>query len=96
MSSRTTPTSGFYSGEAGYFTNAGVDNAPLHALQDGIDGRNGVYRYGASGFPTETYQGANYWVDVVFETTVAPTRRRRSSASSRPRTASSAVSTTTA
>ena len=50
----------------GYFTSAGVDNAPLHALANGVDGANGVYVYGASAFPTQTFNAANYWVDVVF------------------------------
>ena len=56
----------------GYFP-AGVDNAPLHALRNGIDGGNGVYRYGAGGaFPTNTFSASNYWVDVVFDTTIGP------------------------
>ncbi|MEA2641254.1 MAG: hypothetical protein QOF51_2648, partial [Chloroflexota bacterium] len=51
------------------FTSAGVDNPPLHALQSGVDGGNGVYLYGAtSAFPTNTFQAANYGVDVVFTT----------------------------
>ena len=29
------------------FQNAGVDNGPLHALQSGVDGGNGVFKYGA-------------------------------------------------
>ena len=33
---------------------------------------NGVYVYGASGFPTSTYQSTNYWVDVAFSTTAPP------------------------
>jgi hypothetical protein len=57
---------GRYAGDSGYFT-TGVDNGPLHALRDGVDGANGVYRYGAGGgFPTNTWGSANYWVDVVF------------------------------
>src|SRR5208337_2740890 len=32
--------------DAGYFTSTGVDNAPLHALESGVDGSNGVYAYG--------------------------------------------------
>jgi hypothetical protein len=32
---------------------------------------NGVFRYGSSGFPNQTYNAANYWVDVVFNTTSA-------------------------
>ncbi|BBH67980.1 hypothetical protein ACTI_46650 [Actinoplanes sp. OR16] len=56
---------GHYAGDTGYFTTKGADNAPLHALRDGLDGVNGVYRYGA-GFPTESWASANYYVDVVF------------------------------
>ncbi|MQA31305.1 MAG: DUF4082 domain-containing protein, partial [Luteitalea sp.] len=63
---------GYYIGEDGYFAGGGVDNGPLHAPADGDFGANGVYRYGASGFPTETYESENYWADVVFQTSVAP------------------------
>ena len=49
-----------------YF-NTGVDNPPLHALQNGVSGPNAVYNYGSSStFPTNSYQASNYWVDVVF------------------------------
>ena len=34
-------------------------------MSDGEAGGNGVYHYG-SGFPTSSYNGSNYWVDVVF------------------------------
>ena len=65
---------GRYSLNSGFFSNAGVDNGPLQALRDGVDGPNGVYRYGTGGgFPSNTWQAANYWVDVVFETTVVDT-----------------------
>jgi len=64
---------GRYSVDDNYFT-SGVDNPPLHALADGTDGPNGVYRYGAGGgFPTSTYQASNYWVDVVFDASVSDT-----------------------
>jgi hypothetical protein len=61
---------------------SGVDNAPLHALADGVNGSNGIYRYGTGGgFPTNTYQATNYWVDVAFDTsstdTTAPTLTAR-------------------
>ncbi|MCU0735752.1 MAG: DUF4082 domain-containing protein [Methylotetracoccus sp.] len=47
--------------------NASVDNAPLHALSAGSSGGNGVYAYGTSSrFPVQTWNGSNYWVDVVF------------------------------
>ena len=59
-------TSGF-AYDAGYFTSAGVDNAPLHALRTGVDGPNGLYTYGASPvFPASSYGDTNYWADVVF------------------------------
>jgi len=59
---------GRYAADTGYFA-TGVDRAPLHALADGVDAGNGVYRYGTNGgFPTSTYQMSNYWIDVVFST----------------------------
>jgi hypothetical protein len=58
---------GQYAIDATYFTSSGVDNAPLHALQSGVDGGNGAYVYTSSTtFPNNTYIGSNYWVDVVF------------------------------
>ncbi len=65
---------GHYSAPDNYFLTAGVDNPPLHALRDGVDGPNGVYSYGAPGsFPTQTYKSESYFIDVVFSTTVGPT-----------------------
>ena len=55
-------TIGHFSANWNYFTSAGYNNAPLHALQ----APNGVY--GTLGTrPTSTHQAANYWVDVVFK-----------------------------
>jgi hypothetical protein len=60
---------GHYAADNGYFASAGVDNAPLHALQDGVSGGNGVYAYGStSSFPNNTWQSSNYWVDLVYST----------------------------
>jgi hypothetical protein len=57
---------GNYSADSGYFA-YGVNSGFLHALASGVDGPNGVYVYGStSGFPTQTSQNSNYWVDVVF------------------------------
>ena len=39
--------SGHYSGDSNFFATAGVDNPPLHALADGVDGADGVYLYSA-------------------------------------------------
>lgn len=61
---------GHYTGTDGFFAQTALDRPPLHGLQDGVDGANGVYRYGAGGvFPTSTYLSEGYWVDVVFNTT---------------------------
>ena len=62
---------GGYSVTSGQFTSAGFDNSPLHALASGsyVNG-NGLYLYsGSAAFPTSSYNGSNYWVDVVFTTT---------------------------
>lgn len=59
--------SGHYSADAEYFLQSGVNNPPLHALADGVDGSNGLYTYSSGGsFPTSTFHSSNYWVDVVF------------------------------
>jgi hypothetical protein len=58
---------GHYSASTSYFATTGVDNAPLHALKEGVDGSNGVYLYTSSGgFPSNSYQSTNYWVDILF------------------------------
>lgn len=61
---------GGYSVTEFYFTGNGVDTGVLVAPADGQlpdGGPTSVYRYGVSGgFPTDTYAGTNYWVDVVF------------------------------
>jgi len=55
------------------FASAGVDNGPLHALANGVSGGNGVYAYSSSSvFPANTYQAANYWVDVVYSPAPPP------------------------
>jgi Domain of unknown function (DUF4082)/Abnormal spindle-like microcephaly-assoc'd, ASPM-SPD-2-Hydin len=59
--------SGHYSVTDNFFTKTGIDNAPLHELANGVDGPDGVYKYGSSsGFPTSTYESDNYWVDIVY------------------------------
>ena len=57
--------SGRYAVNSAFF-NSAVNSPPLHALQSSASGGNGVYRYGASGFPNQSYNATNYWVDVVF------------------------------
>jgi large repetitive protein len=65
-------TTGHYALDAAYFASAGVNNPPLRALANGEDGGNGVYIYGTGGFPTQTFNASNYWVDVVFNTSAPP------------------------
>lgn len=64
---------GQYSVDVNYFASGGVFNNPLTALAEGVDGSNGVYSYNPiSAFPDQTFNSSNYWVDVVFETSVGP------------------------
>lgn len=58
---------GYYAANSNYFATAPTANSPLTALQDGTSGGNGVYLYGAHGFPTNSYHATNYWVDVLFQ-----------------------------
>jgi len=51
---------GHYSVSRSYFSAPYTSNG-LHVPTNG-----GVYRYGTGGFPSQTYQGSNYWVDVLF------------------------------
>jgi hypothetical protein len=67
--------SGGYAADTGYFLAGGLTNQPLRALADGAEGGNGVYLYTTNStgeFPTNSFNGANYWVDVVFSTNTAP------------------------
>ena len=60
---------GQYPYDAGYF-DAPHTYYPLTAPGNGSD--NGLYSYGSSTvFPTNTWNGSNYWVDVAFTTTSA-------------------------
>jgi hypothetical protein len=62
---------GGYAVDNGYFASSGTDRGPIHLLQNGESGGNGVYVYGGSTlqFPNDSYQSSNYWVDVVFQST---------------------------
>lgn len=72
----TTYVASYYAPQGRYaltfnaFATAGVSNPPLRALQDTVEGGNGVYRYTAApSFPTQTHGSSSYWVDVVYATT---------------------------
>jgi hypothetical protein len=74
---------GHYAQEAGYMYlhpsaqpdgNNSADSAPLHVLRNTQGTANGLYSYSsASTFPVSTYHGENYWVDVVYSASQAPT-----------------------
>jgi hypothetical protein len=68
-------TNGEYSADDDYFDTAAKTNGPLTAPATGnVAGGNGVYAYGStSTFPTNTFLGSNYWVDVVFNPTSSQT-----------------------
>jgi hypothetical protein len=59
---------GQYSVDEDYFAALAYEKPPLRAVGEGENGSNGVYLYGLGGFPTETYNANNYWVDVIFTT----------------------------
>jgi hypothetical protein len=63
--------SGYFAFDNGYFGAIGVDTAPLHALRAGVDGANGVFKYGVSAFP-DGGAASNYWIDIVFQTSLGP------------------------
>ena len=60
-----TTTTGYYSSDNGYFNRTGVNTTDLSSPANAGGAGNGVFAIG-SGFPTDSYQGSNYWVDVVF------------------------------
>ena len=58
---------GHYAADNYYFATSNTDNPPLHALENGVDGQNGLFLYSQSGgYPTSSYLASNYWVDVLF------------------------------
>jgi Domain of unknown function (DUF4082)/Concanavalin A-like lectin/glucanases superfamily/Fibronectin type III domain/Viral BACON domain/Bacterial Ig domain len=70
---------GHYSSSSAYYFNPSpfggnsLDSPPLHAISSNFGGSNGVYAYDdATTFPTATYNGENYGVDVVFTPKLPP------------------------
>jgi VCBS repeat-containing protein len=65
--------SGHYSFDSSYFASAGVDAGVLHALSNAAAGGNGVFVATTTGaFPNSSFNATNYWVDVVFSSSLAP------------------------
>jgi uncharacterized protein YkwD len=66
-------SSGFLSLDFNYFLTKGADNPPLHALQYGVDGPNGLLAISPGGqFPNTGNGGHNFWVDVLFSSAAPP------------------------
>jgi hypothetical protein len=64
---------GGYAFDALFFAGIGHTNLPLCALPSGVNGSNGVFFVGpASSFPTESFEDANYWVDLVYVDSLPP------------------------
>src|SRR5205807_10427548 len=63
---------GNYAADGGALNNS-IDNGPLHAPSTSSVSGNGVYTYGVTQFPTNTYNATNYWVDVVYNTNFVDT-----------------------
>lgn len=72
VTANTTYVASYHAPNGGYAVTIGdfsrsQDSGPLHAPSSGSSGGNGLYKYGPSAFPTETFKDTNYWVDVLFE-----------------------------
>lgn len=75
-------TSGDYIGKLNGLATV-ISNGPLST----IVGTNGVFKYGTTGFPSLSYQNSNYYVDVIFSTSVGPTPTTTSTTSTTTRVA---------
>ncbi len=75
---------GHYAADLNYLA-SDYDNAPLHAPSSSNSSGNGVYAYGSSGtFPNNTFNAANYWVDVIFQQDTQPTSTPTATPTSTP------------
>jgi Domain of unknown function (DUF4082) len=94
---------GHYAGDNNYFAGKGAGTQQVRALADGIQGGNGLYRYGARGFPTTSWKQTNYYVDVTFspgaatngQTTTTPPTTNAPTTTARPTTTTTQPATTT-
>ena len=63
---------GAYASSNSYFASTAITRGPLTALQDSPTSTNGLYRYTptSNAMPTDSFAATNYWVDVVFVSTL--------------------------
>ena len=65
---------GHYSVTAGAFASAPISNGPLQALAT-VNSPDGLFSYSATSiFPTSTFNGNNYFVDVLFDESAGPSQ----------------------
>jgi len=93
----TTYVASYYAPNAHYSVNSSFfvsayTNGPLTAPS----GANGVYLYGSGGFPNQTWNSSNYWVDAVFTITPPGDTTPPTVTSRVPATAATNVSTAVA
>ena len=74
VSANTTYVASYFAPNGGYandslsFSAADIVRSPLTAVRATTTAGNGLFKYGG-GFPNESYNDTNYWVDVVFAPT---------------------------
>lgn len=61
-----------YVATGGFFTSGGLTNGHLTAPQTAFNSRNGKYYVGGLSYPNEEFNGACYFIDVLFDTTLSP------------------------
>ena len=87
-----------YAAQASYFRSTALSRGPLTALANTSTTHNGVYAYGSTAsFPTSSWRGSNYWIDVLFSTstTSAPTTPAPSTSTHTAPTSAPASTTST-
>ena len=71
IASYVTDASGYYTAANNFFASAATAGPLTAPASDDVAGGNGVYAIG-SAKPNSTFQKTNYWVDVVFSTSLVP------------------------
>ena len=66
ITANTTYTISYHTNVGRYAVTNGYYAASGQASNPPLQGLAGVFAYGVSAFPTQTYDASNYWVDVVF------------------------------
>jgi hypothetical protein len=76
VTANTTYVASYFSRQGNFavnrnYFNRTYTNYPLTAPSNNDSGGNGVYFYGPNGgFPNQSHQASNYWIDVLFRTTI--------------------------